>query len=199
MHSFILSNNAADFGRQTLGFSPDEAQAQLLAARQRYVLLNCHRQWGKTTVTAIRAVYQAHEKRKQVIVIVSPTLRQSRVLASRCREFANRLHLELGTDATNAGSIRFPNGSLILPLPAHADRVRGFTANLLIIDEAARVPDEVYSAATPMLATTKGDLWLLSTPKGRSGFFYEEWMSQDTGKHPWLRISGGGTERGAGR
>ena len=31
MHSFILSNNAADFARQTLGFSPDEAQAQLLA------------------------------------------------------------------------------------------------------------------------------------------------------------------------
>ena len=64
--------------------------------------------------------------------------------------------------------------------------MRGFTANFLIVDEAARVPDEVYAAATPMLAATNGALWILSTPRGRKGFFYEEWMAKDGGSHPWL-------------
>ncbi len=190
MSTFIHTNHAATFARDALGFLPDVQQARLLETRNRFVILNCHRQWGKTTVTAVRAVYQAVQQEKQLIVIVSPTMRQSRALASRCREFASRLGLPLRTDGTTAGSIVFPNGSTILPLPAHPDKLRGFTANLLVIDEAARVRDEVYSAATPMLATTRGDLWLLSTPKGRSGFFYEEWMAKDTAQHPWLRISG---------
>ena len=81
-------------------------------------------------------------------------------------------------------------------MPAHPDRVRGFTADFLILDEAARISDDVYAAATPMLATTKGDLWLLSTPRGRSGFFYEEWMANEAKKHPWLRIEGRVPEHG---
>ena len=42
------------------------------------------------------------------------------------------------------------------------------------MDEAAAISDEVYSAATPMLAATNGSLWLLSTPQGPRGFFYDE-------------------------
>jgi hypothetical protein len=64
---------------------------------------------------------------------------------------------------------------------------RGFSAlSLLIIDEAAIVADKVYDALLPMLATTDGDLWLLSTPRGKCGFFWEEWANGDPG---WTRIS----------
>jgi hypothetical protein len=100
-----------------------------------------------------------------------------------------RLKIAVRGDGTNERSILFPNGSVIIPLPGKADAMRGFTANLLIIDEAARVPDEVYTAARPMLATTNGDLWLLSTPRGKRGFFYEEWVGKDSPSHPWLRIA----------
>ena len=161
MITFDEINDPVSFARRRLRFEPKADQEQLLAATNRYVILNCHRQWGKTTVTAVRAVHRAATYRNQTIVIISPTLRQSRMLANRCREFAGELGCELGTDGTNAQSIVFPNGSVILPLPAHPDRVRGFTADLLIVDEAARVPDEVFVAATPMLATTDGGLWLL--------------------------------------
>jgi len=178
------------FAHQRLGFTPQGDQARLLATKHRYVLLNCHRQWGKTTLTSIRAVHRAVTLPQQQVVILAPTMRQSQILAGRCREYSSKLNLPLKTDGKNPGSLIYPNGSAILPPPAHPDRVRGFTANLLIIDEAARVPDEVYAAATPMLATTQGDLWLLSTPHGRRGFFYEEWMAQEAARHPWLRILG---------
>ena len=141
------------FARDVLGFTPDPNQAKLLGASQQYVMVNCHRQWGKTTMTAMRAVHRAMTMPGQQIVVVSASLRQSMALANRCREFAHQLHLTLRTEAANQGSIVFPNVSVIRPLPAHRDRVRGFTAHFLILDEAAAISDDVYSAATPMLAS----------------------------------------------
>ncbi len=86
----------------------------------------------------------------------------------------------------------------IRPLPAHRDRVRGFTADFLILDEAACISDEVYSAATPMLAATNGALWLLSTPQGPQGFFYDEWVAkQSSMSRAWLKISA--TSENSGR
>ena len=64
----------------------------------------------------------------------------------------------------------------MLSLPGRTgDTVRGYTADLLIIDEAARVSDELYAAIRPMLATTDGRLLTLSTPAGRRGWWFEAW------------------------
>jgi hypothetical protein len=178
------------FARELLGFQPDATQAQLLGTTHRRVILNCHRQWGKSTVAALRAVHQAVTREGQQVIIVSTDARHSQRLANLCRGLARRLGLRVKGDGTNERSLAFENGSVIIPLPGKADAVRGFTAHLLIIDEAAGVPDEVYAAATPMLAATDGDLWLLSTPKGKRGFFYTEWSGTDSAAYPWLRIEG---------
>ena len=189
MLTFEHSNRPVAFARELLGFEPDAAQAQLLEAKDRYVILNCHRQWGKTTITAVHAVHRALSRPGQTIVILSLTLPQAQVLASRCRMFARKMGVPVKSDATKEHAMVFPNGSVIFPLPAVADRVRGYTANLLIVDEAACVKDEVFAAATPMLAATNGDSWLLSTPKGRQGFFYEARVAKDTIGEPWRRIA----------
>ena len=93
--------NAAWFARERLGFTPDPEQERLLATQERYVILNYHRQWGKTTMTAIRAVHQAVMKPRQEVVVVSTTLRQALELANRCREFGQTLGLGLGTRTGN--------------------------------------------------------------------------------------------------
>jgi hypothetical protein len=61
----------------------------------------------------------------------------------------------------------------------------------LLIDEAARVRDETYLAMRPMLAVGRGDLWLLSTPFGKRGFFYENW---EGGGEDWVRTTVPATE-----
>lgn len=190
MITFTDTMDAAQFARVMLGFVPDAMQTLLLLCEAKRVILNCHRQWGKSTIAAIRAVHRAVTFPCQQIVIVSIDARHSQKLANLCRKFARRLGLEVKGDGVNEQSIVFPNGSAIIPLPGKADAIRGFTADLLIIDEAARVPDEVYETATPMLAATNGDLWLLSTPKGKRGFFFREWSGPDSETHPWLRITG---------
>ena len=69
-----------------------------------------------------------------------------------------------------------PNGSRIVGVPGNAETVRGFSGvSMVLVDEAARVKDEMFVALEPMLAVGEGDMWLMSTPKGRSGFFYEAW------------------------
>ena len=61
----------------------------------------------------------------------------------------------------------------------------------MLIDEAAVVGDAMYKALRPMLAVGQGDLWLMSTPFGRRGLFWEAWAQ---GGRRWERISVPATE-----
>jgi hypothetical protein len=68
------------------------------------------------------------------------------------------------------------NGSRIISLPGDEKTIRGYSGvKLLVIDEAARVPDELYYSVRPMLAVSGGRLAALSTPFGKQGWFYKEW------------------------
>jgi hypothetical protein len=71
-------------------------------------------------------------------------------------------------------------------LPCREDTIRGYSrVTLLVIDEAARVPDELYRAVSPMLAVSGGRMICLSTPYGKRGFFYDAWAN---GGDDWARI-----------
>jgi hypothetical protein len=90
-------------------------------------------------------------------------------------------------------SLTLRNGSRVVGLPANEGKVRGFSAvDLLLVDEASRVPDALYRAVRPMLGVSEGDLWLMSTPCGKRGFFWEEWS--DGCGEDWTRISVPATE-----
>jgi hypothetical protein len=97
-------------------------------------------------------------------------------------------------DRTNEMSLQFPNGSRIIGLPGSEETIRGFSAvSLLLVDEASRVPDDLYMAVRPMLAASSGALWLMSTPRGKRGFFWEAW---ERGGPEWERIRAPGSECG---
>jgi hypothetical protein len=70
--------------------------------------------------------------------------------------------------------LELENHSRIISLPGQEQTVRGYAGvSLLIVDEAARVPDDLYFAVRPMLAVSNGRLIALSTPFGKRGWFYE--------------------------
>src|SRR5204863_2959824 len=82
-------------------------------------------------------------------------------------------------------------GSRILALPGKEASIRGFSAvRLLAIDEAARVPDDLYRAVRPMLAVSGGSLLALSTPFGTRGWWYEAWEHGEG----WQRVKVPATE-----
>lgn len=69
--------------------------------------------------------------------------------------------------------IELENGSRIISLPAKSQATVGYTADLLVLDEAKIIPDDLYKSVRPMLATTGGRVIALSTPLGQRGWFYE--------------------------
>jgi hypothetical protein len=76
----------------------------------------------------------------------------------KAKEFVRRLGVRVRGDGHNELSIAFPNGSRIVGLPENETTIRGFSdVSLLLIDEASRVPDEVYRAMRPTLVVHDGD------------------------------------------
>ena len=184
--------NAVAFARSRLGFEPDAKQRAILDSSSRRLILLCSRQWGKSTVSAIMAVHRAYTQPESLVVVASPSERQSAEWLRKAEKFVRKLGISAKGDGDNPQSVKLPNGSRIVGLPGNEATVRGFSAvNLLIIDEAARVKDELYWALRPMLATSGGDLWLMSTPFGQRGFFWEEWSD---GGAEWMRVEGPATE-----
>jgi phage FluMu gp28-like protein len=87
-----------------------------------------------------------------------------------------------------ATRVEFANGSRILSLPGTEKTVRGLSkVSMVIIDEAARVEDELIAAVRPMLAVSDfgGRLIALSTPFGKRGWFFEAWHN---GGEDWTRV-----------
>jgi hypothetical protein len=89
-------------------------------------------------------------------------------------------------DTPSQTKILLRNGSRIYSLPAGKTGVfiRGYTLDLLILDEAAYIPDSVWLAVKPMVAVSKkmrgfGNIIMLSTPFGKSGFFYDAFHDDD--------------------
>jgi len=174
------------FARTRLGLDLDPVQCEILNTTSRRVLLNCTRQWGKTTISAAKAVHRAFTQPGSEILVASPGLRQSGEWMKRAAQMLNRLGIGKKGDGYNRLSFLLPNGSRIVGIPDAEDKVRGFSAvSMLIIDEAARVSEEMYVSVLPMLITTEGDLWMISTPWGKRGFFYEEW---EHGGQDWHRV-----------
>jgi hypothetical protein len=172
--------------REKLGFEPDEVQARVLSTASKRGLLNCTRQWGKSTITAAKAVHQACTEAGSLTLVVSVGGRQSGEFVRKAARFVRRLGVRVKGDGDNEISIEFPNKSRIVGLPGNEATARGFSAvSLLLVDEAARVDDDLYKAIRPMLAVSGGSLWLMSTPNGKQGFFWEAW---EHGGQEWERI-----------
>jgi hypothetical protein len=180
------------FARIYLGIQPDERQSDVLRCRAKQVILNCSRQWGKSTVCSILALHQAYYYPKSLVLVVSPTLRQSGELLRKILQYLPALGLKKKSDGVNNLSLQLPNASRIVALPGHDATIRGFSGtSLLIIDEASQVSDTLYRSCRPFLAANKdGRLVMVSTPFGTRGFFWNEW---ERGKD-WTRIKTPATE-----
>jgi hypothetical protein len=175
-----------------LDFEPDPNQARVLDPGIHRGMLNCTRQWGKSTVMSIKALHHAFVNAESLVLVLAPTEHQGAELVRKSAVLAGRLGLKARGDGINKDSILLPNGSRVVPLPHNETNIRGFSnTGLLLVDEAARVADELYETAYGFLAASDGDLWLLSTPRGRRGFFYREWFSRD---EEWTRVAVPATE-----
>jgi hypothetical protein len=179
---------------QACGVTPDPWQSDLLREQPRRCILLASRQVGKTTVTALETVFVAVTEPGSLCAVISPSQRQSNEFVRSAKLMLQHLDNAPEHNAS-VTKIEFAHGSRILSLPGGEEgkTVRGLAgARLIVIDEAARVPDEMLGAIRPMMATNRNAaLWILSTPNGKSGFFHDSWHSLD---ESWHRVKVSATD-----
>jgi hypothetical protein len=171
---------------EALGIRPDGWQEDLLRSHSERVLLNCSRQSGKSTMAAIIALHTALYHPGSLILCLAPALRQSQELFAKIAGYYRDLGRPVSPVGERRLSLELQNGSRIITLPGTEKTVRGFAgASLLVLDEAARIEDELFYSTRPMLAVSGGRLIMMSTPYGQRGVFHEEWIG---GSGEWQRF-----------
>jgi hypothetical protein len=175
------------FATDLLDWRPDPWQAEVLREPSKRVLLCCSRQAGKSTTVAVMALHTALHQPGSLVLLLSPTDRQSKNLFQKVVDFLRALKEKPTLKEDNIHSMTFASGSRIISLPGNnADTIRGYSAPaLVVLDEAAYINDALYTALRPMLAVGRGRLVMLSTPNGKHGAFYDAWSSNSS---DWRRI-----------
>ena len=142
------------------------------------ICLRSGRQVGKSTVIGKKAAEYSLDNPNKLVMVISKTERQAGLL------FAKILHnihdidpkqIRKGKDRPTKTKITLKNKTIIYCLPAGDTGfgIMGFTIDLLIADEAAFIPEEVWNSIIPALAITRGDIWLLSTPFVKEGYYFQ--------------------------
>jgi hypothetical protein len=167
------------------GFPPDPWQRDFLRSNHPRTLLNVTRQGGKSRATSAMALHRATFTPGATVLILSPGQRQSSEIFHKVLEAYNAIGRPVKATYETQLKLELANGSRVICLPGKEETVRCYSPELIIIDEASRVPDDLYRAVRPMLTMTKGQLIALSTPFGQRGWFYHAWQSRT---HEWHKI-----------
>jgi hypothetical protein len=171
---------------EAIGRTPDKWQRDVLRSRAKRMLLNVTRQGGKSTTVAGLCCHTALYQPGSLSLILSPGERQSKETFRKVMDVYHDLGRPVPPDTENKLELELSNGSRIVALPGTEGTIRGYSGvDLLIIDEASRVPDVLYSTVRPMLAVSGGRLIALSTPVGARGWWHQAW---EHGGPTWERV-----------
>lgn len=169
-----------------IGLDADPWQQEVLRSSDLRILLNCSRQSGKSTTAATKAVHVAVYEPASLILLLSPSQRQSAELFKKVVGVYKALGRPVRADTESATTLTLENGSRVVSLPGSEGTVRGYSGvRLLIVDEASRVDDELLASVRPMLAVSGGQFIALSTPYGMRGWWYQAWQN---GGPAWTRV-----------
>jgi hypothetical protein len=178
-----IPDGVVEFAR-AVGLEPDPWQEEVLSSEHPRKILCCGRQTGKSTVAAVLSIHKALTSPGSTVLVVAPGERQAKLLFSKAAALYRRAGYPLSAHSERRTGLELSNGSIIEALPAVERTTRGYSVDLLIVDEAAGVPDMDYHGILPALIATRGEQVLLSTPRGKRGFFHELWHSSED----WQRV-----------
>ena len=168
-----LSGDPVLFSTLILGLNPTPYQLRFLNSSSKRIIIRWPRQSGKTLSLAAYAVWFAVSHASTTTLIVAPSRRQSMILNDVIQGL-----IDGAPKKVRAAFLRrrlrtmtyLRNGSRIVALPNSENLLRGYTAHLIILDEAAFFQNDeaiFQHVLTPMLATTGGRMIVSSTPWGK--------------------------------
>ena len=166
----------------------DPAQVEVLRSPHRRIIVNCHRQWGKSTICSAICFHRALYYPRSLCLLIAPSLRQSgedfRKVLDCLDTVTPRPILQEETKLT----LKFDNHSRIIALPGGNDgrTVRGYSRpDVILVDEAAQTSDELFHSLLPMVTRNPASkIIMASTPFGARGVFWRLW----TECNEWVKV-----------
>ena len=144
-------------------------------------VLSMGRRWGKTVLGGTVALATSCKGGKVAWVV--PEYKNGRSLWRWVESTVSPYKKHGVSSNRSERTVDFPNGGYLGIYSAdNEDSIRSEAFDLVILDEAARIPETAWTdAIMPTLADSDGDAILISTPRGRNWFFteYQRGISSD--------------------
>ena len=164
-------------------FHPYPFQQKLVNSfnENRFTICKLPRQSGKSVVTTAYLIHQALFRDNINIAILANKRDTAFELMAKLQTSYENLPkwLQQGVVQWNKGSIELENGSRITASSTSSSAVRGFSYNIVFLDEFAFVPttlaDEFFASVYPTISSGKSTkVIIVSTPNGMN-HFYRMW------------------------
>ena len=171
------------------------------------------RQQGKSTIYCIYSLWLATFFPEKKIMLLANKAATALELLGRIITGYEYLPKWLKAAATvvNKGELSFANMSSIRAFASSSDAARGFSCNVVILDEFGflnkNVADKLFTSMYPVISSSKnGKFIIVSTPNGTDNLYYDIWCqanSKETGKNLegwkpfamyWWQVPGHGAE-----
>lgn len=166
---------------RVVGGPPDDWQRRLMNSTADIICVLASRRIGKSTTIGVMAGQELSKPDHQVIIL-SKTLPQSQLLFSKIAFTWEKMELPIQQKRRTMTELHLNNGSSVVCIPAGQDgggaRGYGVKNGLLLYDEAAFIPDDVYGS-TLSIAEDNAKTILITTPGGKSGKFHSMWSDRD--------------------
>ena len=175
-HISILQRVKSDptYPMKAAGLSPDPWQEALIKCQAKKIIALCTRRAGKSQSTACRVLSRCLT-RKTYVRVHNPTGDQSQEFLQLAREMNDAMGCPVPLIRESLSELAWINGSKIKAKPDSPRGARGPTPDIVVIDEAAQVSDELYLSLVPMMLLGKAEMMALSTPFGKQGWFFDIW------------------------
>lgn len=181
--SRLASGMSRSYFSARCGLKPHPWQKTVLDSKAKFKIILGARQSGKSTIVSVPPAYKSKRKRKALSLVIAPTRAQANEDMIKIKDLISADPDHPSLKRNSAFEIEFYNGSRIIVVTATDKAARGYSApDIIILDEASRIPDTVYaSAVLPMQTASPDDfeLIVISTPYGKDGFFYDIWNGSE--------------------
>ena len=177
-------------------FHPYPFQQQLVESfhKNRFTICKLPRQSGKSVTVTAYLIHQAIFRDNINVAILANKRETSFELMAKLQTSYENLPkwLQQGVLAWNKGSIELENGSRITASSTSSSAVRGFSYNIVMLDEFAFVPtniaEEFFSSVYPTISSGKSTkVIIVSTPNGMN-HFYKLWEDAEKGRNSYNAI-----------
>ena len=175
-------------------FNPYPYQRNMISSfvDNRYTIVTTARQAGKSTTTCGFILWYIIFHADKTVALLANKGETAREILGRVQLAYQHLPkwLQQGVKEWNKGSFVLENNSRVIASATSASAIRGYTINLLFIDEAAHIEnwDEFFTSVYPTISSgTESKIILVSTPNGLN-HFHSTWANAIQGKNGYNPI-----------